>query len=346
MPNAAPSFPSQNPPPRAVQADPPVPPLEEARSLDSVQPGGGFCFGLEAAWGRWRRRWLRRIRPGYVTRMEKARQGRCERCPHDVIDARDLKLVRNGCGYWFREEDDRFRWRSQLRLARAGLAEVVFSSVLCLAVGLPLGLAATVQGGWPLWLATAVVAGLWFQLVWFFRDPPRAIPDDPSALVSPSDGVVTHLDEVDAKGFPGDRAFRVSIYLSPFDVHLNRIPRDAKVVSVRYFRGRFLNARRPDCVQRNEQLWTDFVEPNGRPLRVKQISGALARRLVCWLKLDEQVRMGDRYGMIKYGSRTEVLLPTQEALELAVRVGQRVNAGSTVLLRFTGNGDGRGERRA
>lgn len=317
-----------------LPVDPTTPHLSEATSLESIQPGGGLCVDLEAAWGRLRRRLLRRFRPGYVGRMRELRQGSCEGCRHDIVDPRDLKLVRNVCGFWFREEDDPFRWRDRLRLARAGMAEVVVSSVACLAAFLPLAVAAAVSGAWPLWLGAGLVALLWFELVWFFRDPPRTAPSDPAALVSPADGVITHLDEVEAPDFPNERAFRISIYLSPFNVHLNRIPRSGRVVSVRYFRGRFLNARHKECVARNEQLWTDFVEPNGRLIRVKQISGALARRLVCWLKLGEEVRMGERYGMIKYGSRADVLIPTGEALEVEVAVGDKVRAGESVLLRF------------
>src|SRR6266498_3648086 len=102
------------------------PPLQPA----SVQPGGGFCMSVELAWGRLRRALLRRCRPGYVRRMAAKRQGHCDNCPHDVIDPRDLKFCRNVCGYWFRDEDDRFRWRGRLRLARAGLAELVIFSLL------------------------------------------------------------------------------------------------------------------------------------------------------------------------------------------------------------------------
>ncbi|MHB8875998.1 MAG: phosphatidylserine decarboxylase [Myxococcaceae bacterium] len=323
---------------RRQTPDPPAPPLSEATGLASIQPGGGFCIGLEAAWGRLRRGWLRRFRPGYVRSMAAKRQGQCEGCPHDIIDARDLKLVRNVCGYSFRAGDDPFRWRGELWLARAGMAEIVFSSLVCSALLAPLGAAAVLHGGWGLWAAIAGVLALWFQAVWFFRDPTRVIPADERALLSPADGVVTHIDEVEAPGFPGGRAFRISIYLSPYNVHLNRIPRNAKVESVRYFRGRFLNARHKDCVARNEQLWTDFIEPNGRRVRVKQISGALARRLVCWLKLGEEVRMGERFGLIKYGSRSDVLIPTGEALDLAVKVGDKVGAGKSVLLRFAGSG--------
>jgi phosphatidylserine decarboxylase len=121
-----------------------------------------------------------------------------------------------------------------------------------------------------------------------------------------------------------------------FNVHVNRVPRAARVRDIRYFAGAFLDARHHECSVRNEQLWIDFEETESqRPVRVKQISGAIARRIVCWLRPDEKVVVGQRFGMIKFGSRTEVLLPVGEEVELRVQVGDKVKGGSSVLLRFT-----------
>jgi phosphatidylserine decarboxylase len=145
---------------------------------------------------------------------------------------------------------------------------------------------------------------------------------------------VTGVGEVEEADFPGGRAFRVSIFLSPLNVHVNRAPRSGRVVGLRYFPGKFLPATRPDCDRVNEQFWLDLEEPSGRRLRVKQVSGAVARRIVCWLRPGEEVRAGERYGMIKLGSRTDVLLPVGEAIEVLVKVGDRVAGGQTVLLRF------------
>jgi phosphatidylserine decarboxylase len=312
---------------------PPLTSLPEPVPPAGVQPGGGFCMSLELAWGRLRRGWLRRFRPGYVRRMLALRQGHCENCPHDVIDPRDLKFCRNVCGHWFRPEDDRFRWRGRLGLARPGLAEVViFTSLsLCAAAALlSLGWLVHPAFGWAL----AVPALLWLEVMYFFRDPERTPPADPSALVSPADGKVTHVEEVEDPTFPGGRALRISIFLSIFNVHVNRVPRNGRVTGLRYFPGAFLDARHPECGVRNEQLWVDLEEPGGRPVRVKQISGAIARRIVCWLRLGEEVRAGERFGMIKFGSRTEVLVPAGEKHEALVRVGDKVKGGSTTLLRF------------
>lgn len=300
----------------------------------TIQPGGGFCIGLEQFWGRIRRRGLRILRPGYVNRMEAKRQGECVDCTHDIIDPRDLKFHRNGCGYWFRQEDDPFRWRDELGIARTGLAEVVFSTFVAILALVGLSIAALWTGHFVFWLVEILVAFVWYQSVHFFRDPARVLPEDVDVLISPSDGVVTDIHEVEDEDFPNGRAFRISIYLSPWDVHLNRNPCDARIVSVRYFPGAFLNARHKDCAVRNEQLWVDFEDTDGRQIRVKQISGAMARRLVCWLKPSDEVYAGERYGMIKYGSRSDILMSTSHSKELAVAVGDRVYAGETIILRW------------
>jgi phosphatidylserine decarboxylase len=301
----------------------------------SVQPGGGLCMSIELAWGRLRRQFLRRFRPAYVQTMLTKRQGECPHCPHDIIDPRDLKFCRNVCGYWFWPEDDHFQWRGRLGLARAGLAEVLIFSLLLGPLTGALALGGWVLH-WSLWALAAAVFLVWIEVVMFFRDPERDIPADPQALVSAADGVVTHVEEVDDADFPGGRALRISVFLSIFNVHVNRLPRDGKVVALRYFPGAFLDARHADCAQRNEQLWIDLQEPSGRLVRVKQISGAIARRIVCWLKLGEEVTKGARLGMIKFGSRTDVLVPVGagDRPEVLVKVGDTVYGGSTVLLRW------------
>jgi phosphatidylserine decarboxylase len=290
-------------------------------------------MALELAWGRVRRAYLRLLRPGYVRRMEQARQGHCEQCPHKIIDPRDLKYYRNVCGYWFRPEDDRFRWRDHLRLARPGLVELLVLSVVM--VVLIAGLIALLFVGVSAWVVGPVIAVLalvWLQGVLFFRDPKRTIPGDPAALVSPADGTITDIGEVEAPGFPGDRALRIGIFLSVFNVHVNRSPRRARVLRVRYFPGKFGHAGKPPAPRENEQLWVDLEDETlGVPLRVKQISGAVARRIVCALKPGDVVQPGERFGMIKFGSRTEVYLPVAVPVEVAVQVGQAVKGGATVL---------------
>jgi phosphatidylserine decarboxylase len=304
-----------------------------ARAPTSVQPGGGWCVHLELFWGRLRRGWLRRFRPGYVARMQALRQGSCADCPHDIVDPRDLKFCRNVCGYWFRPEDDAFAWRGRLGLARAGLAEVVILSLLFFALAAALVLSALFVH-WLLLVPLAAVLLVWLEIVYFFRDPERTIPQDATALVSPADGTVTHVEVIDEPDFPGSRALRISIFLSIFNVHVNRVPRTARVIDTRYFPGAFLDARHAECAKRNEQLWIDLEEPCGRRLRIKQISGAIARRIVCWLKPGESVARGERFGMIKLGSRTDLLIPASDRFQLRVQVGDKVKGGATILLHF------------
>src|SRR5262249_28042798 len=141
--------------------------------------------------------------------------------------------------------------------------------------------------------------------------------------------------EVDEPDYPGGRAFRVGIFLSVFNVHVNRVPRTGKVVALRYLPGAFLDARDRECGVRNEQMWIDLEEAGtGRLVRVKQIAGAIARRIVCCLRQGEEVTAGARFGMIKFGSRTELYVPAGEALDVRVKVGDAVKGGSTVLALF------------
>jgi phosphatidylserine decarboxylase len=315
--------------------DPRIPPLPPPETPKGVQPGGeGVFVRMEIAWGRLRRAYLRRFRPGHVARWQALRQGDCSDCPHDFIDPRDLKYVRNVCGHWYRPEDDVYRAREHRGFARYGYAELIgFGTILGV-----LAVASTILVVALHWaFAVLAVAALvcWLEVVWFFRDPRRAIPTETDLLLSPADGTVTHAGEVDDPDFPGGRALRVSIFLSVFNVHVNRLPRSGRVTAVRYFRGAYLDARHHECAVRNEQLWLDLEEPNGRRVRVKQIAGAIARRIVCWLKPGDEVTAGERYGMIKFGSRTDVLVPVEPGVEVLAKVGDKVRGGVTVLMRYT-----------
>jgi phosphatidylserine decarboxylase len=318
----------------ATTTAPPIPSSLQSSPLTSIQPGGGFCFELERTWGCWRRAWLRRFRPGYVRRMAERRQGHCPNCPHDILDPRDLKLVRNVCGHWFRPEDDAFAWRGRLRLARAGLTELLFFSAIFFLLSAAVVLLGVLVH--PLLLLLLILTLTpWLFVVSFFRDPERAIPADADALVSPADGTVTHVGETTDPDFPGGRAFTISIFLSVFNVHVNRLPRSGRVAALRYYPGAFLDARAADCSVRNEQFWIDLIDAKtGGLVRVKQIAGAIARRIVCWLKPEEDVHAGDRLGMIKFGSRTEVSVPAELVQDVLVQVGDTVHGGSTILLRL------------
>jgi phosphatidylserine decarboxylase len=305
-----------------------------AKEITSIQPGGGFIMRLELGWGRVRRLWLRLFRPSYVRRMAEKRLGSCPDCTHDIVDARDLKYYRNVCGFWFAKEDDPFQWREDLGFARAGLAELCILSMIAMLL-LVFLLAAVNLIHRSFWVPVPFVLLFWAFILYFFRDPDRDIPPSRNVLLSPADGRVTHIGEVDEPDFPGGRALRISIFLSVFNVHVNRIPRTSQVVGLRYFPGRFMDARNPQCAAYNEQLWIDLEESEPpRRIRVKQISGTLARRIVCWLKPGQTVWAGERFGMIKFGSRTDVYIPTDESMEVNVKVGDKVKGGSTILLKL------------
>ena len=298
----------------------------------SVQPGGGTCMNIELAWDRCRRWCLRTFFPGYVQTMQAKRVGDCPGCPHDIIDSRDLKFTRNVCGYSFRSEDDPYASRNRLGFARHGFAEMFLFTLayLILAGGC---VYFAIEWHWAFWVPLAALSLVELEIITFFRDPERAIPADPAVLVSPADGTITHIEEVEEPEF--GKALRISIFLSIFNVHVNRCPRDAEVTNVRYFPGEYLDARRTESAVRNEQLWIDMIEPaTRRPIRVKQISGAIARRIVCWLKVGDSLKKGERIGMIKLGSRTDVLIPAGSTSEVCVKVGDTVAGGATVLLKF------------
>ncbi|HZQ25859.1 MAG TPA: phosphatidylserine decarboxylase [Terriglobales bacterium] len=187
-------------------------------------------------------------------------------------------------------------------------------------------IAAAVLLGWltsPAWAIIPLVLAAF--LLWFFRDPERTISDAPGAIVSPADGKITDVALVSTSG--GER-YRISIFLNVFDVHVNRSPIAGTIRKIRYQRGEFLNAMGAASAEQNEQNIVD-VEGEGHSVTFKQIAGLIARRIVFDKKVGDAVTRGERVGMIKFGSRTDVLLdPTAR---LNVKVGERVKGGASIL---------------
>ncbi len=328
--------------PTAAVSPPPELPIEPMDpQITSIQPGGGNVMRLELAWGHLRRACLKLFRPGYVRRMAELRQGDFNPCPHEVLDPRDLKFHRNQGGWHWRPQDDPFTWRDRLPFARVGLAELLVFSLLTFGPAALLGwwLCTTEIGGTAgllLWLLfdTFLVCGV--LIVWFFRNPERAIPTGAGDVVSPADGTIAAIEELEHDEFIGGPAVQIGIFLSIFNVHINRSPRAARVIGLRYRRGKFLNALRPESARENEQLAIRLQEtgPARRRMIVRQITGAIARRIVCWLKPGDILGAGEQVGMIKLGSRTELVLPREEGLQVLVQIGDKVQAGSSVLARF------------
>lgn len=296
--------------------------------IKSTQPGGGVCYSIELALGRWRRGFLKRFRPAYVERMRRLRHGDPTGCGHEVLDPRDLKYCRNQTDCYWDSIDDRFAWRERIPFARWGLAELQL-------MGWPL-LAATVALGLTYWYLAPAPAILLCLVVYFFRDPPRRIPQDPGLLVAPADGKVVEITSLEHDEFVGGPAVRVAIFLSIFNVHINRAPCAARVVRLHYSPGQFMSALNPQCAIHNEFMWIGLEEPAApyRRMAVRQIAGQVARRIVCDLRPGRTLARGEKFGMIKLGSRTELILPA-EGLELAIKVGQHIRGGRDVIGRYT-----------
>jgi phosphatidylserine decarboxylase len=174
------------------------------------------------------------------------------------------------------------------------------------------------------WLAIPCVLLGWFFL-WFFRDPDRTVPSTPGAIVSPADGKVTQVAECTVDG---SSAVRISIFLNVFDVHVNRSPITGVIRSVRYQKGRFGNAMDPACSDQNEQNIVS-VEGEGHTVVFKQIAGLLARRIVFTKQVGDPVERGERVGLIKFGSRVDVILEPGAVPQ--TKLGDRVKGGESVL---------------
>ena len=221
-------------------------PLPE--NIRSVQPGGGVCYQIELAWGRWRRWWLTHFWPGYVKRMAELRQGDCRGAPHEIIDSRDLKYCRNVCSCSWAEADDPFRWRRSIPSGAVGRGRIAAYGRTALgsdnsgrrvALGVSRLAAGRGVGADRLFLPQSA--------------PPRAAGAGPVGFTGGRHDcrnyAVAHDD------FVGGPAVRIGIFFSIFNVHLNRSPVAARVIALRYSPGEFLNALRPESALRNENMW-------------------------------------------------------------------------------------------
>ena len=175
--------------------------------------------------------------------------------------------------------------------------------------------------------ATAIF-GLGFLFVtWFFRDPERRIPNEPNVIVSPADGKITEII-TENEPINGKLCKRVTIFLSVFNVHVNRVPIGGTIEDIRYNPGKFLAAFNPKASMDNEQNL--ILINNGRThIFVKQIAGLIARRIVCWPKKGDHYESGQRYGLIRFGSRVDILLP--ENTKLSVACGDKVSGGKSII---------------
>jgi phosphatidylserine decarboxylase len=201
------------------------------------------------------------------------------------------------------------------------------------------------EARWILLTLAAIGVAVWFVSVWlsliflalflftiaFFRDPNRPVPPGPNLIVAPADGRVRDIVELDEKEILKTKTRRVGIFLSIFDVHTNRAPIDGRIVYRQHHAGLCLDARDPNCSEKNEAMTWAFENSRGA-IVVRQLTGAIARRIVAWANVGDELKKGQRFGMIRFGSRTELYLPLDA--EVLVKTGDHVSGGSTVIARL------------
>lgn len=214
-----------------------------------------------------------------------------------------------------------------MRLAKEGIREMLIATVV---------LGAAAVGLW-LWLPVmaAIPAVIWIWAISFFRDPKRAGQFAPGEMCAPADGTVSEVTRLDHHDAIGGPAYRIGIFLSIFNVHINRAPCAGTVRTVTYKPGEFLDARHAESGARNEAN-TLLIDPDGPqpgPIQVRQVAGLIARRIICHAQPGTRLARGERFGMIKFGSRTELILPDRGDVDITVKPGDTVRAGLTVLVR-------------
>jgi phosphatidylserine decarboxylase len=196
-----------------------------------------------------------------------------------------------------------------------------------LAILAVLALVSLLFSAWLFLLFAALIAYTFY----FFRDPERSVPADTAAVVAAADGTVTDIVEIDEPDVLKTKTRRVGIFLSIFDVHTNRAPVDGRIIFRQHREGLCVDARRPECSEKNESMTWAFENPRAT-IVVRQLTGAIARRIVAWADVGDELKKGDQFGMIRFGSRTEVYLPF--AASVLVKVGEHVAGGSTIIARL------------
>jgi len=211
-----------------------------------------------------------------------------------------------------------------LNFAREGLLFIAIAAVVAASA---FGFAIS-RRSWGLWLAAFVLLLLALWVAYFFRDPERVGDRGASLVVSPADGKLIMITEVDEPSFVQGRAIRLSIFMNVFNVHVNRYPVDGIVKYIHYNKGKFFNASAEKSSLENEQMSVG-IETGGHRVLLRQIAGLIARRIVTYSKLGETVKQGDRMGIIRFGSRVDVFLPMGSTVR--AKLGDVTTAGVTIL---------------
>lgn len=229
----------------------------------------------------------------------------------------------------------------RIPLTKYGLPEVLVYPAVVAGLMIVFGLIGVAfLPGWAVASIEIILAGVAVWVLSFFRDPERPVrADDPDIigmLLAPADGRITDVELVQKNEFIGASALRIGIFLSVFDTHINRSPCNVRVEKVTFKPGKYRNAANPRSGQVNESNDLDLVRTDSPKdkLVVRQISGAIARRIVCQAREGQELAAGEKFGMIKFGSRTELYVPIREDLKCLVKVGDKVKAGLTPLVRY------------
>jgi len=205
--------------------------------------------------------------------------------------------------------------------------QTLFEARWILAILVFLALVGAFFSGW----ISLIFLILILYTLFFFRDPERTVAADLSAVVAAADGLVKDISEVEETEVLKIKTRRIGIFLSIFDVHTNRAPIDGRIIYRQHREGLCLDARSPECAEKNEAMTWAFENPRAT-LVVRQLTGAIARRIVAWADVGDELKKGDRFGMIRFGSRTEVYLPL--AADVLIKVGDHVAGGSTIIARL------------
>ena len=211
-----------------------------------------------------------------------------------------------------------------MKFAREGLPFIAIAAILALAALI----FASRRGGWPGWALTVVMVVVAIWVAYFFRDPERSGARGDRVVTAPADGKVVLITEVDEPAFIHGRALRVSIFMNVFNVHVNRYPVSGTVKYVQYNPGKFLNAAVEKSSLENEQRSVG-IESGPYRILVRQIAGLIARRIVTYSRTGERVEQGERMGLIRFGSRVDIFLPTDA--QVRVKIGELTTAGTTVV---------------
>ncbi len=211
-----------------------------------------------------------------------------------------------------------------MSVAREGIPFIVIAAALA-AGGFGMAL---MRRSWPLWLLAFVLTVIALWVAYFFRDPERTGERGDALVISPADGRVVMITDVDEPSFVHGKATRISIFMNIFNVHVNRYPVTGTVQYVHYNPGKFINAAADKASLDNEQMSVG-LETGGRKILVRQIAGAIARRIVTYSKVGDAAQQGARFGLIRFGSRVDVFVPTNS--NVRVKIGEKPVAGTTVL---------------